>query len=343
MQLLERTTFLETLAHYGTDAGQGNGRLVLISGESGMGKTVLIEAFQQRTANARWLWGACDGIRTPRPLGPLFDIGMQAGGELAELCRRDANRDQLFAAFLAEANAHATLTVAVIEDVHWADEATIDLLSVLGRRLGRMRALVLATYRDDELADDHPLRVVLGDLATQRATRRMRLPPLSQAAVRDLVGERDVDAAELHRVTGGNPFFVTEILEAGWPAVPPTVRDTPPHWVRIARQPRSSSGRSGFPLTLTELCLRRSTRVSLASIPCLIAGKRPSGHCAPRWSCGVSSAMTGVSAKISKSWPPHSGGCAVARSHTRPSRRPCWHWKSCRRAASWGSRTRSSA
>src|SRR5215472_2752381 len=184
MQLLERTTFLETLAHYGTDARQGNGRLVLISGESGMGKTVLIEAFQQRTANARWLWGACDGIRTPRPLGPLFDIGMQAGGELAELCRRDANRDQLFAAFLAEANAHATLTVAVIEDVHW------------------------------------------GDQATQRATRRMRLPPLSQAAVRDLVGERDVDAAELHRVTGGNPFFVTEILEAGWPAVPPTVRDT---------------------------------------------------------------------------------------------------------------------
>jgi predicted ATPase len=220
MQLLERTSFLETLAQYCTDARQGNGRLVLISGESGMGKTALIEAFQQRAVDARWLWGACDGIRTPRPLGPLFDIGMQAGGELAELCRRDATRDQLFAAFLAEADAPPTLTVAVIEDVHWADEATIDLLSVLGRRLGRMHALLLATYRDDELADDHPLRVVLGDLATQRATRRIRLPPLSEAAVRDLVGERDVDAAELHRITGANPFFVTEILEAGWPAVP---------------------------------------------------------------------------------------------------------------------------
>jgi DNA-binding CsgD family transcriptional regulator/tetratricopeptide (TPR) repeat protein len=162
----------------------------------------------------------------PGRFGPLFDIGMQAGGELAELCRRDATRDQMFAAFLAEADASATLTVAVIEDVHWADEATIDLLNVLGRRLGRMHVLLLATYRDDELADDHPLRVVFGDLATQRATRRMRLPPLSEAAVRDLVGERDVDAAELHRITGGNPFFVTEILEAGWPAVPPTVRDT---------------------------------------------------------------------------------------------------------------------
>jgi len=226
MRLLERTSFLDTLAHYATDARQGNGRLVLISGESGMGKTVLIEAFQQRTANARWLWGACDGIRTPRPLGPLFDIGLQAGGELAELCRRDATRDQLFTAFLTEADAQATLTVAVIEDVHWADEATIDLLNVLGRRLGRMRTLLLATYRDDELAGDHPLRVVLGDLATQRATRRMRIPPLSEAAVRELAGEQDVDAAELHRITGGNPFFVTEILAAGWPAVPPTVRDT---------------------------------------------------------------------------------------------------------------------
>jgi hypothetical protein len=113
----------------------------------------------------------------------------------------------------------------VIEDVHWADEATIDLLSFLGRRLGRVPALLLATYRDDEVGGDHPMRMVLGDLATQRATRRMKLPPLTAEAVRELVGERDVDAAELHRITGGNPFCVTEMLEAGWPSVPPTVRD----------------------------------------------------------------------------------------------------------------------
>jgi predicted ATPase len=113
----------------------------------------------------------------------------------------------------------------VVEDVHWADEATVDLLRILGRRLGRMSALLLATYRDDELGDDHPLRVVLGDLATQRATRRMGLPPLSEKAVRALAGERGIDAGELHRVTGGNPFYVSEILAAGWPSVPPTVRD----------------------------------------------------------------------------------------------------------------------
>ncbi len=225
MELLERASFLQTLAEYAGEARQGDGRLVLVSGESGIGKTALVEVFQQRTKGARWLWGACDGLLTPRPLGPVFDIGAQVGGELDGLCRRGARRDELFAAFLAEIDSPGSLTVAVIEDVHWADEATIDLLSFLGRRLGRRPALVLATYRDDELGDDHPLRVVLGDLATQRATRRMGLPPLSEKAVRALVGERGVDAAELRRVTGGNPFYVSEILAAGWPSVPPTVRD----------------------------------------------------------------------------------------------------------------------
>jgi DNA-binding CsgD family transcriptional regulator/tetratricopeptide (TPR) repeat protein len=237
MELLERASFLQALAEYADEARQGNGRLVLVSGESGMGKTVLLEAFQQRMKGARWLWGSCDALLTPRPLGPLFDIGSQVGGELADLCRRGAARDQLFAAFLAEIDSAAPVTVAVMEDVHWADEATADLLSLLGRRLGRMGALLLATYRDDELGDDHPLRLVLGDLATQRATRRIRLPPLSEEAVRALVGQREVDAAELYRVTGGNPFFVSEILEAGWPSVPPTVRDAVG-----ARLARSSPG-----------------------------------------------------------------------------------------------------
>ncbi|HKA98828.1 MAG TPA: LuxR C-terminal-related transcriptional regulator [Streptosporangiaceae bacterium] len=225
MELLERAAFLQTLAEYAGEARQRDGRLVLVSGESGMGKTVLLEEFQRRTRQTRWLWGACDGLLTPRPLGPLFDIGAQLDSELADLCRRGAPRDRLFAAFLAELDSPAAFTVAVIEDVHWADEATIDLLSFAGRRLGRIPALLLVTYRDDELADDHPLRVVLGDLATQRATRRMKLPPLTEKAVRSLVGQHDVDAAELCRVTGGNPFYVSEVIEAGWPSVPPTVRD----------------------------------------------------------------------------------------------------------------------
>lgn len=142
MQLLERTPFLGTLDEYAAEAGGGDGRLVLVSGESGMGKTALLEAFQHGQPEARWLWGACDGLFTPRPLGPLFDIGAQLDGEareLTELCRQDAPRDKLFAALLAELDTHNGLTIVVIEDVHWADEATIDLLSFVGRRLARVK------------------------------------------------------------------------------------------------------------------------------------------------------------------------------------------------------------
>src|SRR5215471_19668383 len=133
MELLERASFLATLTEYAGEARQGDGRLVLMPGESGIGKTALVEAFQRRLKGARWLWGACDGLLTPRPLGPLFDIGAQTGGQLDGLCRREAHRDQLFAAFLAEIHSPGALTVVVIEDVHWADEATIDLLSFVGR------------------------------------------------------------------------------------------------------------------------------------------------------------------------------------------------------------------
>ena len=263
MELLERTSFTHTLAEYARAARLGDGRLVLVSGESGIGKTALVETFQQHTKGARWLWGACDGLLTPRPLGPLFDIGAQVGGELDALCRQGAHRDRLFAAFLAEIHAAGTLTVVVVEDVHWADEATIDLLSFLGRRLGRMSVLLLATYRDDELGDDHPLRVVLGDLATQRATRRMRLPPLSQDAVRALAAGRDVDADELYRVTGGNPFYVSEILASGWPAVPPTVRDAVG-----ARLARSSPGTR----RAVEAAAVIGTRVNPALLSSVLAG-----------------------------------------------------------------------
>ena len=227
MELLERGSFLRTLAEYAADARRGDGRLVLVSGESGMGKTALLEAYRDELCDARWLWGACDGLLTPRPLGPIFDVAAQLDGELADLCRDGAHRDRLFAAFLREIDRPDEFTVTVIEDAHWADEATIDLLSFVGRRLARMRALVVVTFREDELAADHPLRIVLGDLATQRATRRMRMPPLSPNAVRALADASapGVDAAELYRVTGGNPFYVREVLEAGWPSLPPTVRD----------------------------------------------------------------------------------------------------------------------
>jgi tetratricopeptide (TPR) repeat protein len=117
-----------------------------------------------------------------------------------------------------------TFTVVAIEDVHWADEATLDLLSYLGRRIQHLQVLLLVTYRDDGLANN-PLRLTLGALASRRATRRLSLPTLSAAGVATLAQGTGIDSTELHRLTAGNPFFVSEVLEAGSDALPASIRD----------------------------------------------------------------------------------------------------------------------
>jgi DNA-binding CsgD family transcriptional regulator/tetratricopeptide (TPR) repeat protein len=116
-------------------------------------------------------------------------------------------------------------SVVIVEDVHWADEATLDVLRLVARKVEAVPALFVASYRDDELDRDHPLRLVLGELATMPGVSRMRLTPLSPAAVETLARPHGLDAQELHRKTGGNPFFVLEVLAAGDTVVPPTVRD----------------------------------------------------------------------------------------------------------------------
>jgi DNA-binding CsgD family transcriptional regulator/tetratricopeptide (TPR) repeat protein len=117
-----------------------------------VGKTALLERFQRDLRDARWSWGACDGLFTPRPLGPLYDLADQLGGELLDLCARGADRDELFRALLRQVSGSGPLNVVVVEDVHWADEATMDLLRFAGRRLREARVLVVVTFRDDDLA-----------------------------------------------------------------------------------------------------------------------------------------------------------------------------------------------
>lgn len=225
MELVERESALAELAGFARRAQAGDGGLVLVAGEAGVGKTALLERLARDLPDARWSWGACDGLFTPRPLGPLFDVAAQLGGPLAELSRAGAGRDELFAALLRQVSEPGVLDVVVIEDVHWADEATIDLLRFLGRRLKTAPALLIASYRDDGLAADHRLRLALGDLAAQRSTSRIRLDPLSAAGVRLLSAASGLDPAELFRLTGGNPFYITEVLQAGMREVPAAARD----------------------------------------------------------------------------------------------------------------------
>ena len=225
MRLIERESQLAALYQYAGEASQGQGRLVLISGEAGVGKSVLLEEFAQELDEARWLWSGCDGLFTPAALGPLLDIASRLDGELLQLCRAEAKRDQLYGALLRQLSDLRPRTVIAIEDVHWADEATLDLLSYLGRRIQHLGVLLLVTYRDDALVTNDPLRLTFGALASQRATRRLSLPTLSISGVATLANGSGIDPTELHRLTAGNPFFVTELLQAGSDGLPVSVRD----------------------------------------------------------------------------------------------------------------------
>ena len=223
--LLEREAQLAALASYAGEARKAQGRLVLVAGEAGVGKSALVEELQQDLPEAAWFWGACDGLFTPRPLGPLFDIAAKLGGELLELCRADAPREDLFGALLRQVSEPDQLHVLVMEDIHWADEATIDLLRFLGRRIRDATVLLIATYRDEGLTANDPLRIALGDLATQRSVRRISLPPLSADATAVLAAGCGLEAAALYGLTGGNPFYVTEVVQSGMGEVPPSARD----------------------------------------------------------------------------------------------------------------------
>jgi DNA-binding CsgD family transcriptional regulator/tetratricopeptide (TPR) repeat protein len=224
--LLERETQLAALASYAGEARKAQGRLVLVAGEAGVGKSALVEQLQRNLPGASWYWGACDGLFTPRPLGPLFDIAAKLGGELLELCRADAPREELFSALLQQVSEPDVLRVVVVEDIHWADEATIDLLRFLGRRIRDATVLLIVTYRDDGLAAaGDPLQVALGDLATHRSVRRVSLGPLSAGAVQVMAGGSEREAASLRELTGGNPFYLSQVIAAGMDEIPASARD----------------------------------------------------------------------------------------------------------------------
>ncbi len=221
MELLERKKSLAELTDRLRCAIEGAGCIALLGAEAGIGKTALLQEFAKAPLGARVLWGGCDALFAPRPLGPLYDIARQTQGELLAAINSNANREVIFAAALDELERQ---TLVVFEDMHWADEATLDLLKYLGRRIQRTRAMLVVSYRDDEVGPRHPLRFVIGDLP-RAATHRISLSPLSEAAVAQLARQAGQPSANLHRITGGNPFFVTEALAAVADSVPVSVRD----------------------------------------------------------------------------------------------------------------------
>jgi DNA-binding CsgD family transcriptional regulator/energy-coupling factor transporter ATP-binding protein EcfA2 len=225
--ILERERELSELAAAAREAAAGAGGLVLISGEAGIGKSSLAQAVRGLLPpDGRLLVGQCDDLGTARTLGPFRDLLGSVGTELTRALRDGGDRDTVLAALRGELDGAGHLTVLVVEDVHWADEATLDVLRYLARRIDDLPALLVLTYRDDELTREHPLRQLLGHASAASRVRRLSLRRLSEDAVRQLSAASPIDAGLVYALSSGNPFFVSELLaEGGGDHAPSTVVD----------------------------------------------------------------------------------------------------------------------
>ena len=220
MELLERGDVLQDLVELATPARVDGGHIALLRGEAGIGKTAVASALTRAVArDAYVLWGSCDDLLAPRPLGPVWDMAATEP-HLAEALRGDDQRLVRQALLDVFTRTHRS-TVAVFEDVHWADGATLDLLTLVGRRIARTQTLLVLTFR--EAPPDHPLNVVIGDLPAERV-RGFRLQPLSRGAVTTLARDQDV-GSQVFDQTDGNPFLVSALLSSPGGTVPATVSD----------------------------------------------------------------------------------------------------------------------
>jgi DNA-binding CsgD family transcriptional regulator/tetratricopeptide (TPR) repeat protein len=221
--ILERETQLGELNQLLDDVASSGGRIVLIRGEAGIGKSTLVARFLEDSGQrAHTLLGTCDDLITPQPFGPIWDVARQDRSLAEPLATGD--RRTIMEATLDLLSRSLRPSVLVLEDTQWADDATLDLITFLGRRIGRANGLLLLTYRDIEVDADHPLRRVIGDLPSQNLVR-MPLSRLTAEAVASMIEDDSFDVDEIIRLTGGNPLFVTEVLASGTGAVPLSVKD----------------------------------------------------------------------------------------------------------------------
>ncbi|HEX5995084.1 MAG TPA: AAA family ATPase [Jiangellales bacterium] len=224
-ELLEREAELAVLRSLWARARAGRGSIVLVSGESGAGKTALARAAAAAAAadSARVLWGMCTPLATPAPLEPLREASTQLGGPLSTQLELDQPVHQILPPLLVELARVAS--VLVLDDLQWADQATIDLLRLLTRRVHRTRTLVIGTHRDEEIGIAHPLRGLIGDVARSAAGQRLSVGPLSRDAVAAMVATSGRDPDDVLRITAGNAFFVQQVAATVGEGLPASVRD----------------------------------------------------------------------------------------------------------------------
>lgn len=239
--LLEREAALAQMDALLEAAITGTGQILLLRGEAGVGRSALIARFVDQSANrAASLIGRCDPLTAPRPLGPLIDMfNPLPGARAAQLqAAIDAGDSESVYNRLLEVLRDGRPWVCVIDDAHWADGATLDVVRFVARRVDALPVLLVVSYRDHELGQGHPLAVMLGDMSNHGSLTRMSLSPLSIGAVRAMAGGRGVDAAQLYTLSGGNPFYVSQLLAsrspgAGSGELPRAVAESA--WGRLAR------------------------------------------------------------------------------------------------------------
>ena len=270
-RLIERSSALAGLRASLERCRAGAGRTLLVCGEAGIGKTMLLRQWADEATvqgGACVFWGGCEALFTPRPLGPVLDIAHSLGPSIASLVQSHPAPSDLFAAIggwlgvpavaLSARLAMPRVNVLVFEDVHWADHLTLDFLKYLGRRIHAWPALLVLSYRDDEAGVLHPLTQVIGDLPPAN-TSKIALQPLSFDALSALSGYSEERTKELLAVTGGNPFFATEVMAAA--------QDTPTA--------------SGVPPTVAVAVMARAQRVSTAARAVLEAASLAPGSIEP--------------------------------------------------------------
>lgn len=226
MILLERQNFLDELSQAAAAVKADSGKTILITGEAGVGKTSLIKHFTDRlNSGTEVLLGACDDLLTPRPLGPLYDIAYQVESDLIKKLTGQTARADIFSDFLNYLQRGTNLKVVVIEDIHWADEATLDLIKFLTRRINRSKVILMLSYRDEEVGQGSMLRSLFADL-NYSEIKRMRLYPLTEKSVIHLMQDAGVRDENLYKRTGGNPFYISEMLANQSEGVPLSIKET---------------------------------------------------------------------------------------------------------------------
>ena len=226
MELIERDEFISLLKSKYRHIAGGEGHTIFVNGEAGIGKTALLKEFRRQIEDEGNVFtGTCDALFTPRPLAPLYDIAWQMLG--TEWTGQDdvSKRGELFTRFYQNLKSRKEKTVIIFEDIHWADEASFDFIKFFARRIDTVQCLFIITHRNDECPSIQMLRNVMGQLAPDTFTR-MPLTPLSKEAVEKLAVERGYNGEDVYSISGGNPFYVNEILAWYSMGVPANIKDS---------------------------------------------------------------------------------------------------------------------